>query len=61
MTHIYLMSYGAVQFAKQVAKHKYSHTKKKTEDATMQKNAKILERDLVQTKSFFSKECEEVL
>ena len=29
MIHIYLMSYGAVQFASQVAKHKYSHTKKK--------------------------------
>ena len=56
------MSYGAVQFASQVAKHKYSHTKKKkTDDATMQKNAKILEKGLVQTKSFFSKECEEVL
>lgn len=62
MIHIYLMSYGAVQFASQVAKHKYSHTKKKkTDDATMQKNAKILEKGLVQTKSFFSKECEEVL
>ena len=35
--------------------------KKKTDDATMQKNAKILEKGLVQTKSFFSKECEEVL
>ena len=27
----------------------------------MQKNEKILEKGLVQTKSFFSKECEEVL
>ena len=42
-------------------KHKYSHTKKKTDDAALQKNAKILEKGLVQTKRFFSKECEEVL
>ena len=41
MIHIYLMSYGAVQFAKQVEKHKYSHTKKKTDDAALQKNAEL--------------------
>lgn len=35
--------------------------KKKTDDAALQKNAKILEKGLVQTKRFFSKECEEVL
>ena len=55
MIHIYLMSYGAVQFAKQVAKHKYSHTKKKTDDATMQKNAKILERDWFRLKPSLAK------
>ena len=35
--------------------------KKKTDDAALQKNAKILEKGLVQTKRFFSKECEGVL
>ena len=34
---------------------------KKTDDAALQKNAKILEKGLVQTKRFFSKECEGVL